>query len=84
MSRRRSLRRSLAALLVAGVATGGLALAAAPAGANVRPGITVTHYQLTPTESYNVCGGSNAILRFVETYATYVVNCGTGDVTIYS
>jgi hypothetical protein len=67
-----------------GAATAGLGIAAAPAGANVRPGITVTHYQLTPTESFNVCGGSNAILRFHETDATFVVDCGTGDVTIYS
>jgi hypothetical protein len=76
MSTSRSLRRSLLALLVAGgAATGAVALAASPAGAQVHPRIAV--YHMTPTESFNVCGGSNAVIDFGD---DTVVFCATGDV----
>jgi hypothetical protein len=77
-------RRAIVATVVAGAASAAFIAAAAPAGAISRPGITVRTYQLTATESWNVCGGSDAVLHFSDDSASMTVNCGTGAVTIYT
>lgn len=77
MSRNRLIRRALPALLVAGGITATFAGAAGTAGAavNLRPGVTYHEYQLTPTESWNACGGSGAVIRYDDGTA---LNCATG------
>ena len=76
MSASHSLRRSLIAVLVAGgAATGALAASASPVGAQVNPRIAI--YHMTATESWNVCGGSNAVINFGNDTVVY---CATGDV----
>ena len=75
MSRPRFARRVLASLVVGGAATAALMAGALPAGAQKNPRIAV--YQMTPTESWNVCGGSNQTIDFGN---DTVVHCATGIV----
>jgi hypothetical protein len=85
MSRTSFLRRAIVPTVVAGAATAAIIAAAVPAGAVTRPGVTTSTYQLTPKESWNVCGGSDAVIHFPDENGTSMtVNCGTGLVSIYT
>ena len=76
MSRPRFARRVLASLVLGGAATTALLAGALPAGAQVHPRIAI--YHMTPTESWNVCGGSNQVINFGDDTTVY---CATGDVS---
>lgn len=81
MSHTRIVRRVLAPMLITGGVAATLAIGISPAGATSRPGITFHTYQLTPTESWNACGGSDAVIRYDD---GITLNCGTGIASWYT
>lgn len=70
-----TLRRAVLATVCAGVGIATVGATAGTASAQVYPRWSI--YQMTAQESWNVCGGSGATIRYDD--AT-IVNCATGQV----